>query len=261
MVNNVFHFKIGDFNCFAIRDGNDGDSMNRNILLVKTDQQQILIDTGVGCDIPDLPALLPKRLQAVDTSPTMIDVVILSHADIDHIGGALDESGNPAFPNARCIVLREECDFWSLKPERLGPNSIFDEEFLRDINSIPPIRISQLQERLELVEDGAEPVPGIRLIAAPGHTPGYSIIAVSSGEDQLFFIGDLMYDPKDIENPNQLIDLDFDQELGVISRYKIFKKVSDDHALVMAYHIPFPGLGYVSPSGQGYHWHEYKATG
>ncbi len=33
--------------------------------------------------------------------PETIDVVILSHADFDHIGGAVDESGNPTFSNAR----------------------------------------------------------------------------------------------------------------------------------------------------------------
>jgi glyoxylase-like metal-dependent hydrolase (beta-lactamase superfamily II) len=90
MQDDIFSFSIGKFDCLAIRDGDDWD---RNILLIRTGQHQVLIDTGVGRDLYSPPALLLDRLQAVSILPTAIDVVILSHADFDHSGVAIDESG------------------------------------------------------------------------------------------------------------------------------------------------------------------------
>ena len=69
------------------------------------------------------------RLVAADSSPAAIDVVILSHADWDHIAGVVLESGKVAFPKARFVLSRAEWDFWASKPERLPPSSAYNEDF------------------------------------------------------------------------------------------------------------------------------------
>ncbi len=255
MKNDIFPFNIGNFDCFAIRDGDDWD---RNVLLIKTGQQQVLIDTGVGRDLYSPPALLLERLQAVGAPPAAIDVVILSHADFDHIGGTMDENGNPAFPNARYVLPREEWDFWSGKPERLPPNPAYDENFRKLAHDIPHTRLAQLRDKLELIESEFEIAPGIRVIAAPGHTPGYTVITVSSGGLEFIYIGDLIYDPKDIENPNWYSVFDFDPEQVVVTRNRVFEQAAREKALLMASHLPFPGLGYVSKREPGWRWQAYQ---
>ena len=257
MENNIVSFKIGSFDCSAISDGNEPD---RNVLLIQTGQQQVLIDTGVGHGFVWPSGLLLDRLQAAGFPPATIDVVIFSHADVDHVGGAVDENGNPAFPNARHVLLRTEWAFWSVNPERLQPSDAYDEEFRRLVNTIPPTRLTQLLDKLELVESDVEIVPGIQVIAASGHTPGYSIIAVSSGDRRLIFVGDLIYDPKDIENSDFVSVFDFDPEQVVVTRNQVFERAAREGALLMAYHLTFPGLGYVSKHGHGWGWQAYEVT-
>jgi glyoxylase-like metal-dependent hydrolase (beta-lactamase superfamily II) len=252
MENNSFRFKIGQFNCLAIRDGDD---FNRNVLLVDTGQHHVLIETGVGQDLYPTPALLLDRLRAAGSLPTEIDVVMLSHADWDHIGGTVDKSGSLAFPNARYVLPRAEWDFWSSKPVRLP--QMMDANFRQGYSykyKIPQTRLTQLRDKVELIDPDTQIVPGIRSIAAPGHTPGHAVIAVSSDDNRMLFLGDLIHDPKDIEDPNWSSNHDFDPVQGVATRQRLLAQAARERTLLMAYHAPFPGLGYVASHGAGWRW-------
>jgi len=254
MKNDILPFKIGSFDCFAIRDGDDWD---RNVLLIKAGGQQILIDTGVGGGMYAPAALLPDRLRQAGIPPAAIDLVILSHADFDHIGGTIDESGSLAFPNARYVLPRAEWDFWCRKPERLKPSDAYDEAFRRMANDIAQTRLTQLSDQLEFVEPETEVAPGIHIIAAPGHTPGYTIITLSSGDEKFIYIGDLIYDPKDIRDPDGYSVFDFDPQQVVVTRNMVFEQAAREDALLMASHLPFPGLGYVSKQEKGWGWQAF----
>jgi glyoxylase-like metal-dependent hydrolase (beta-lactamase superfamily II) len=250
MKNFLYRFRIDRFNCLAI---NDVDDWNCNVLLIDTGQQKVLVETGNG-DAATPPGQLVERLRQAGITPDQINIVILTHADIDHIGGVFDQGGNRIFPEARLILSRKEWEYWSSKPERLLKNDKFpDEDFRSWGNSVPEKRWPFLKDKLELVDQEMEVVPGIRTIPAYGHTPGMMVVEVFSGDDRVFFIADMIYSA-DGEDPVWHAWVDQDPALAKKRRDQLFEIFERNRALIMGYHLPFPGLGYVEQQGTGFLW-------
>ncbi len=132
------------------------------------------------------------------------------------------------------------------------------------------MRLAQLRDKLELIDSEDEIVPGVRAIMATGHTPGMVVISVSSDNEQLLFIADVIYgadlsndlvgDPKDIGNPKWHAFIDMDPAQAVVTRDRLFEQAARERTLLMAAHTPFHGLGYVSSHGQGWRWQPSHTT-
>jgi glyoxylase-like metal-dependent hydrolase (beta-lactamase superfamily II) len=260
--NTTFHFTIGHFNCLAI---NDRESGNSNCLLIDTGQHKVLLESGSGDGMVP-PGLLVERLAAAGVSPNMIDIVLISHADADHIVGSVDAHGNLLFPQARFVMSPEEWAFWSSDAQRLQPNALFDDAALQWANHLPKQRLPYLRQQLTLMATGAEVVPGICSVALPGHTPGMIGTVISSGGEQLYFIGDVVYDldlsadGRVVGNPEFHAVVDFDPVQARTTRYRLFAQAANERTLLMAYHTPFPGLGYIEQAAAGWRWAPWVAA-
>ena len=138
-------------------------------LLLRSGERLALVDAGLG-DFggPDGSAgKLPGSLEGLGIGPDDIDVVLVSHAHPDHIGGLVRLGGPapvPAFRNARVVMRRDEFGFWT------SDASASMMEVMREVTGmvLPAIDHAQL---LDLVDDDREVFPGVRFEAAPGHTP------------------------------------------------------------------------------------------
>jgi len=291
MNNESFSFRVGTFECIVVSDGTRAYphpiqtfvSINalkellervlreHNIdpvrweeyvspypsLVINTGQHRVLVDTGAGGLEPTTGKLIPN-LQVQGIAPEDIDTVILTHGHPDHIGGNLDSEGKLAFPNARYIMWKNEWDFWISEPN-LAELKI-DEHIKKLLVMFALKNLKPIQDQLELVDHETEIVPGIRTIAAPGHTPGHMAVAITSDSEQLLYISDAVLHQIHMERPDWYTAIDYAPEQVVTTRRQLLDLASTEKVLVHAFHFPFPGLGYVIQRGERWQWQPIGTT-
>jgi glyoxylase-like metal-dependent hydrolase (beta-lactamase superfamily II) len=115
--------------------------------------------------------------------------------------------------------------------------------------NLPPIK-----RQLNLVDCEREIVPGIRAVEAQGHTPGHMALAISSGDDQLLVVSDVVLHPIHVEQPDWCASVDFFPEQVEATRRRLLSRAAAEKALVLAFHFPFPGMGHVVQRGEKWQW-------
>ena len=221
-------------------------------LLVHADRRMVLVDTGAG-SLESTTGKLLKNLRAEGIEPGDIDVVMLTHAHPDHVGGAADAEGKPTFPRARYVISRIEWQFWTSSPD-LGALAVPD--FLKGVLvGIAQTKLASLQRQLELIPGEVELAPGVRAIPAPGHTPGQMIVEVSSGGQRLLHLADVYIHPIHVAHPEWCAAVDYQLGQTIATRQQVLNWACADQPLVAAMHFaPFPGLGRLVPEGMSWCW-------
>jgi glyoxylase-like metal-dependent hydrolase (beta-lactamase superfamily II) len=93
----------------------------------------------------------------------------------------------------------------------------------------------------------------VRAVRAAGHTPGHTAIMLESAGERLLGVGDSFYDPLQLSHPGWSTQWDTDAAAAA-SRRILLARAADERLLVHAYHMPFPGLGYVTRYGDAPRW-------
>jgi glyoxylase-like metal-dependent hydrolase (beta-lactamase superfamily II) len=226
-------------------------------LVIQTGRHCLLVDTGSGRYKPTTGRLI-SNLSAAGIDPLAIDVVVLTHAHGDHIGGLRDDRGALAFAHARYVILQQEWEYWMSNPD-LTELPIPAE--MRDLlRSAATRQLSAIESKLDCVEPGTEIVPGVAAIAAFGHTPGHMAVEVTSAHDQLLFVADAIVDPINLEYPEARCVTDSQPEQTVRTRRSLLERAAAENPLVAATHFPFPGLGRVGRRDEGWAWRPVSVT-
>lgn len=211
-------------------------------VFIDTGTVKILFDTGLGA--PE-GALLPG-LATIGIAAEDIDLVILTHAHPDHIGGLVTD-GTPTFPRARYVFGAAEFDFW-MRGENVRPARRANRElFMR--NCAP------MADKATFVGPGEQILPGISAIDAAGHSPGLLAWSIASeGKRLLIWSDTCLHYILSLHRPDWQANVDDDKEKAAATRRRLLAFAADERLLVAGYHMPFPGLGYVERAGNEFRW-------
>jgi glyoxylase-like metal-dependent hydrolase (beta-lactamase superfamily II) len=273
----IFPFKVGAFECFAVNDGfgtypnparvffaNAPQDLLTKVLiehniqpdewkewvspficlLIRTEKNLVLVDTGYGnVDFMPEAGKLVQNLQSLSITPQDIDTVILTHGHRDHLYGVTDEAtGKVTFSNARHVMWRSECEFRN------------SQEGLDYDDGDASRKLSAIAGQLDLIDSELEIVPGIHAIHAPGHTPGHMALSITSEGEQLLHLVDVIGHPIHLEHPEWSMWSDNAPDMAERTRRMLLRRAADQHAPILAYHFDFPGLGYVQQQQKEWRW-------
>jgi glyoxylase-like metal-dependent hydrolase (beta-lactamase superfamily II) len=229
----------------------DGINGQVNVVIVKTGTAVIVIDAGGGADFMPTMGKFGDNLEAAGIIADSVTHVVFTHAHADHLWGVLDPlDGGSRFAKAKHVITASEFAYWT-KPgmETSVP------EALRGVALGSARRLKELAARLDQVKADAEIVPGITLLATPGHTPGHASVLLSSGGQQLLVGGDALTNPiVSFAKPDWPWGPDADQTQAAATRKRTLDLLATDKIQLLGYHLPWPGVGRVERKDAGFRY-------
>src|SRR5262249_60945610 len=85
------------------------------------------------------------------------------------------------------------------------------------------------------------------------HTPGHSVVRLSSGGERLMFAGDAVF-PVSFDHPEWHNGFEHDPEEATRVRVGLMRELASTGAWLVATHMPFPSVGRVAVAGDLFRW-------
>lgn len=127
----------------------------------------------------------PNALRLAGVDPADVEFVVLTHLHWDHAGNC------DLFPEASILVQEAELRY------AISPGRFFRKSFLAPQSGwgIPPY----LVPNLVTVPGARQILPGLRVIPAPGHTPGSQAVVVDTRHGSFCIAGDAISTYRNID--------------------------------------------------------------
>lgn len=158
----------------------EGELMPIYVHLIDHPDARVLVDTGMTELHPLLadmdPLLHPLNEQDLDLAG--IDIVVNTHLHADHCGGNRLFAGTPIHVQRRELADARSEDGYTI----------------REWVDAPGVRYVPVDGELELL-------PGVRLLPAPGHTPGTQVVVVETGGKPIVIGGDMAVWHGELDDP------------------------------------------------------------
>jgi len=189
--------------------------------LVRSGDRVVVIDCGVGRidSGPFKGGAFLDNLATYGVGPDDVTDVMFTHLHFDHVGWATQQ-GIVVFPNAtyRC----DERDWTHF----VGPDAGATR------------KLSPLADRMEFWDRSGPVLPGLDAMVAPGHTPGSTIVVLSSGTDRALLLGDVVHCPVELVDDEWAGMGDVDPELALRTRVALARELEGADVPAAAAHFP-----------------------
>ena len=220
-----------------------------NAFLVLNGGRRVLMDSGFADNGGATTGRLLANLAAAGFKPEDIDTVLITHYHGDHIQGLRRKDGSLVYPNAKVMVPEPEHAFWmddatmNARPEAQRGGFMVARRVFAQMPADKLVRFAP----------GTEVAPGIRSVAAHGHTPGHTLFELQSAGQSFVYVGDLTNVPALFaRNPDWAVTFDMDAEAARKTRREVFQRIVSSNAMVGGYHFPFPAFGRLAAQGNGF---------
>lgn len=228
--------------------------MSVGSVLISTESTHALVDLGYGPRAVDVAELsggalegsisggrLPDSLAQQGLTPDDIDAVILTHLHDDHIGWLAAEAPDgpqAVFPRARHYLGRDEWAHW-------------ERESNREAHPAAPTvaQLTVLRPRAVLVDDGDSPLPGVTVLATPGHTPGHLCVLVTSRGERCLITGDAIHNPLEFAHRELVFTGEADPVQARASRRRIHSELALPRTSAAVAHASTTVFGRVTSPG------------
>ena len=222
-------------------------------MLVGRDRR-VLMDTGNGEFGAATTGRVLANLQKAGIAPDSIDTVVITHFHGDHINGLRRRDGSLVFPKAQVMVPAAEWDFW-MDDARMNAAPEGMKGAFQNVRRV----FGPIAAQVKKFEPETQLLPGLKAVAAYGHTPGMTMFEVESKGKKFLFVADLTNIPAlFLRNPDWAVQFDMDAEAARLTRRKVLDAAVAEATLVGGYHFPFPAVGTVLKDGAGFDFEPYR---
>lgn len=191
--------------------------------LIRTSNRLILVDTGIGPIDNGVfrGGELLNALQVLGVEAGQITDVLLTHLHFDHIGW-VSQRGVPTFPNATIRCHAQDWQ-WFVEGEEA------DEHVVRKLSSV--------LENVEVFETDCSLTKGVSVRHSPGHTPGSTIVVLSSGAERALLLGDVAHCPLELTENDWEGVFDLDPKTARATRDRISRELEGGNIMAVGAHF------------------------
>ena len=237
---------------------NPADESNRiklgaRCLLLKSNNKNILIDTGVGqfwdekfnkiYNINLEENTIEQALKNIGIAPDEISDVILTHLHFDHTGGSTTLENNkfvPTFSNAKYHLQKKHFEY-ALNPSERDKASFFKNRF-------KPLYDEGI---LNLINGNTKFDDEIELLELNGHTFSQQIVKISDNLKTVLYCGDLMPTSSHVPIPYEM-GYDLQPLITIHEKREILPKAVEDEWILFFEHDPFTTAATVTKTDKGF---------
>jgi glyoxylase-like metal-dependent hydrolase (beta-lactamase superfamily II) len=170
---------------------------------------------------------------------------------MDHVGGLLvDGVKDRLRPDLQIHVAAAEVKFWE-SPD--FTHTAMPQGFPDALRAAAKKFAKMYHNHLRQFDEEHEIAPGVVVRRTGGHTPGHSVVRLTSGGDALTFAGDAVF-AVGFDQPEWHNGFEHDPDEAARVRVHLLRQLAETGEMLVATHLPFPSVGRVAIDGDVFRW-------